>query len=135
MGNGEINTIPFRSGVVTIIGATNSGKSTLVNALVDKPVSIVSDKPQTTRLRTVGILNLPNAQILLQDTPGISHPRILFEEKLVRLALESLKGSDAIIFLLDATQGFREWEDIILQHLKKISVPTILAINLSLIHI
>ncbi|MHA2611635.1 MAG: GTPase Era [bacterium JZ-2024 1] len=129
MGNGEIKSTSFRSGIVTIIGATNSGKSTLVNALVEKPVSIVSDKPQTTRLRTVGVLNLPNAQILLQDTPGISQPRILFEEKLVQLALESLKGSDIILFLVDATQGFREWEQMILKHLKKVNSPTILAIN------
>ncbi|MFN4181750.1 MAG: GTPase Era [bacterium] len=129
MGNGEIKSPTFRSGIVTIIGATNAGKSTLVNALVDMPVSVVSDKPQTTRLRTVGILNLPHAQILLQDTPGITNPRILFEEKLVNLALESLKGSDVILFLLDATQGFREWENMILQHLKKVSLPTILAIN------
>ncbi len=129
MGNRQVNSDSFRSGLVTIVGATNSGKSTLVNALIGKKISIVSEKPQTTRLQTIGVWNFPGAQILLQDTPGIVHPRILLEEKLIHLAFEALKGSDAILFLLDGTQGFRQWEEIILKHLRPLSIPVVLAIN------
>src|SRR4029453_6501317 len=85
---------PFRSGFVTVVGRPNVGKSTLVNRLVGQKVSIVSDKPQTTRNRILAVVNRPLGQIVLFDTPGIHKPAHRMNERMVDAALRSLAHAD-----------------------------------------
>ncbi len=93
----------FKSGIATLIGRPNVGKSTLLNAILGTKVSIVSDKVQTTRRRIRGILNRPNLQIIFTDTPGIHKPQSLLGEQMNETAMESNQDSDVSIFVLDAT--------------------------------
>jgi GTP-binding protein Era len=94
---------PTRSGFVTLVGRPNVGKSTLLNRMLGAKVSIVSDKPQTTRTQVRGVLNRPDAQIVFVDTPGLHKPRTELGERLNVKAEEALSGVDLICFLLDAT--------------------------------
>ena len=80
----------FRSGFATVVGRPNVGKSTLVNRLVGEKVAIVSDKPQTTRNRILAVLNRPDGQVVLFDTPGIHKPMHRMNERMVQTAVESL---------------------------------------------
>jgi GTP-binding protein Era len=91
------------SGFVTVVGRPNVGKSTLVNRIVGTKVSIVSDKPQTTRMQVRGVLNRPDAQIVFVDTPGLHKPRTALGERTNASAVESLGGVDVVVFVLDAT--------------------------------
>ena len=96
----------MRSGFVTLVGRPNAGKSTLLNCLVGTKVSIVSDKPQTTRLRVMGVRHLPDAQIVFVDTPGIGKPVTPLGEQLnetARTAIADLEPPDVICMVLDAT--------------------------------
>lgn len=90
----------FRSGYVAIIGKPNTGKSTLLNAILGEKVAIVSDKPQTTRNRLTGIKTLPDCQIVFVDTPGIHRPQHMLGEIMVRNAMESVGGVDAVIIMV-----------------------------------
>ncbi|NNE74605.1 MAG: GTPase Era [Acidimicrobiales bacterium] len=93
----------MRSGFVTFVGRPNVGKSTLVNAIVGEKISIVSDKPQTTRHQIRGVLNRPDAQLVFVDTPGIHKPRTALGERLNVSASESIGGVDVVALVLDAT--------------------------------
>ena len=93
-----------RSGFVTFVGRPNVGKSTLTNALVGEKVAITSDKPQTTRKAIRGILNRPNGQLVIVDTPGIHKPRTLLGQRLNDLVEQVLGDVDAIGFLVPATE-------------------------------
>jgi GTP-binding protein Era len=97
---------PIRSGFVTLAGRPNVGKSTLVNAICGAKVSIVSDKPQTTRREVRGILDRPDAQVVFVDTPGLHKPRTALGERLNQSAREALRGVDVACLVLDATQPF-----------------------------
>ncbi|MCS7208476.1 MAG: GTPase Era [Fimbriimonadales bacterium] len=94
----------FRSGFVAVIGKPNVGKSTLVNHFVGRKVSIVSPRPQTTRRRILGILNLPDAQIVFVDTPGIHKPKYKLGERMVEAAVGALPDADLILFVVDASK-------------------------------
>jgi GTP-binding protein Era len=93
-----------RSGFVTIVGRPNVGKSTLLNVILGRKVTIVSDKPQTTRNQIRGVLNLPDVQIVFVDTPGIHKPRTLLGERLNETATDALGDVDVVCLVLDATQ-------------------------------
>ena len=93
----------FRSGFVTVVGRPNVGKSTLVNAILGTKVSIVSDKPQTTRTQVRGVLNRPDAQVVFVDTPGIHKPRTPAGERFNATAREAVEGVDVVCFMFDAT--------------------------------
>ncbi len=95
----------FRSGVVAVVGRPNVGKSTLVNSLVGQKVSIVTDKPQTTRGRVRGVVSADDYQIVLTDTPGFHKPRSLLGERLNRMVTESVEGVDAVVLVVDAHAG------------------------------
>jgi len=90
----------FRSGYVAILGLPNVGKSTLLNAILGEKLAIVSAKPQTTRHKIVGILNLAHAQILLLDTPGIHSSTKLLNEAMVQNALQALGDADVVLHLV-----------------------------------
>jgi GTP-binding protein Era len=92
-----------RSGFVTLVGRPNVGKSTLLNRMVGEKVSIVSDKPQTTRFAVRGVLTRPDAQVVFVDTPGFSKPRTLLGEHLNTAADDALGGVDVVCLVLDAT--------------------------------
>jgi len=98
--------VSFRSGFVTLAGRPNVGKSTLLNAICGQKVSIVSDKPQTTRTAVRGILHRPDAQIVFVDTPGVHKPVTALGERLNASARDALDDVDVACLVLDATQPF-----------------------------
>jgi len=94
----------MRSGFVTIVGRPNVGKSTLLNQILGRKVTIVSDKPQTTRTEVRGVLTRPDAQVVFVDTPGIHRPRTLLGERLNDTATAAIGDVDVVCLVLDATQ-------------------------------
>lgn len=98
-------TVPegFRSGFVSLVGRPNVGKSTLLNRILGRKVSIVSNKPQTTRHQIRGVLNRPDSQVVFVDTPGIHKPRTLMGERLNDAAIDAARGVDVVCLLVDAT--------------------------------
>jgi len=98
--------VTFRSGFVTLAGRPNVGKSTLLNAICGQKVSIVSDKPQTTRTAVRGILHRPDAQIVFVDTPGVHKPVTALGQRLNASARDALDDVDVACLVLDATQPF-----------------------------
>lgn len=91
------------SGFVTIVGRPNVGKSTLLNTILGRKVTIVSDKPQTTRTAVRGVLNRPDAQVVFVDTPGIHKPRTALGERLNSSAIDEVGGVDVVCLVVDAT--------------------------------
>jgi GTP-binding protein Era len=92
-----------RAGIVTVVGKPNVGKSTLLNRLVGTKLSIVSDKPQSTRDRVVGIRTERDVQMILLDTPGLLNPRYALQQAMRATATKALEEADAILYLVDAT--------------------------------
>jgi GTPase len=90
-------------GFVSLIGRPNAGKSTLLNRLVGQKVAIVSDKPQTTRTRIVGVQNYPEGQIVFVDTPGIHKPLHRMNVRMVDAAVETLREVDVVVLVFDAS--------------------------------
>lgn len=97
-----------RCGFVAIVGAPNAGKSTLLNRLVGAKLSIVSPKAQTTRFRVLGILMMPQTQILFVDTPGIFSPRRRLDRAMVKAAWSGARDADLALLLVDAKTGLTE---------------------------
>lgn len=95
--------VEFRSGFVALVGRPNVGKSTILNRILGQKVSIVSDKPQTTRAQVRGVLTRPDGQIVFVDTPGIHRPRTLMGERLNDTALHAVPDADVVCLVLDAT--------------------------------
>jgi GTP-binding protein Era len=106
-----------RSGFVTLIGRPNVGKSTLVNAMCGRKVSIVSDKPQTTRTRVRGILSTPEAQVVFVDTPGLHKPVTALGKRVNATALDSVSDVDAVCLVIDATKPFGSGDQWVAGHL------------------
>lgn len=96
----------FRSGFVTFVGRPNVGKSSLVNAICGRKISIVSDKPQTTRHRIMGVLTRPDVQLVFVDTPGLHKPVTALGERVNATALDSVADVDVTCLVLDATHAF-----------------------------
>ncbi len=120
---------PTHSGFVALIGATNAGKSTLVNHLVGAKVSIVSHKVQTTRAIVRGIAIHDNAQIVFMDTPGIFKPRRRLDRAMVTTAWGGAKDADVILLLIDSERALTGDVQQILEGLKEVKQPKILALN------
>ncbi|MCB0998651.1 MAG: GTPase Era [Acidimicrobiales bacterium] len=97
---------PTRSGFVAVVGRPNVGKSTLVNAMCGTKVSIVSDKPQTTRTRVRGVLTRPDVQLVFVDTPGLHKPVTALGERVNATALDSMDDVDVVMLVVDATAGY-----------------------------
>ena len=93
----------IKSGFVSIIGKPNVGKSTLLNSLLGEKLSIITNKPQTTRKRIMGILSSDEYQIIFLDTPGILNPDYLLQERMLEYVYSSAKDSDVILFLVDVS--------------------------------
>ncbi|MDY4138580.1 MAG: GTPase Era [Eubacteriales bacterium] len=118
----------FHSGFVTIVGRPNVGKSTLMNALVGEKVAIVSNRPQTTRNRIMGVMTRPECQIVFLDTPGIHNPRTRLGEYMMQSVRDAMDGMDGMLVLVDATQ-VGEQDRKIVQEMSGRKVPKILALN------
>jgi GTP-binding protein Era len=117
----------MRSGFITLVGRPNVGKSTLVNAMCGQKVSIVSDKPQTTRTRVMGVRTTPDAQLVFVDTPGLHKPVTALGERVNATALDSVNDVDVVCLVVDATKPFGKGDQWVAGHL---DLPnTVLVLN------
>lgn len=119
----------FKSGFVAIIGRPNVGKSTLLNRVIGQKIAIMSDKAQTTRNRIQGVYTDDEAQIVFIDTPGIHKPKHALGDFMVNTAYSALKGVDAVLFVVNATQKIGPGDRLIMERLKNLTVPVFLLIN------
>jgi GTP-binding protein Era len=129
MKDNEMNDTPTRSGFVAMLGATNAGKSTLVNQLVGTKVSIVSHKVQTTRALIRGIITEDRTQMVLVDTPGIFTPRRRLDRAMISTAWSGAKDADIVLFIVDAERGFAGDAGKILESLKGSKHRNVLVLN------
>ena len=120
---------PHKSGFVSILGRPNAGKSTLLNALVGQKVSIVADKPQTTRTAIQGVMTTPEAQVIFIDTPGIHQSGSAINKRMMDAVRASLEERDLFIYLVDATKGFGSEDQRALSLLRPGGPPVLLALN------
>ncbi len=118
----------FHSGFVAIVGRPNVGKSTLMNALIGEKVAIVSDRPQTTRNRIMGVFTEPEAQMVFLDTPGLHKPRTKLGEYMVKSVHDALDGIDVLMVMVDATQ-IGGYDRQILEDMAKKKVTRVLVLN------
>ena len=107
------NETPFHSGFVAIVGRPNVGKSTLLNALLGEKIAIVSNKPQTTRNRILGVHTGDHYQLVFLDTPGMHTPRTRLGEYMMQTVKEALQGIDALMVVVDATHVSTQDRDIV----------------------
>lgn len=148
--------MPFRSGFVSIIGRPNAGKSTLLNALLGQKLAIVTHKPQTTRTRIHGVLEVPlkkkakgepghpAAQVVLVDTPGVHKPETQLDKRMMQEVHDALESRDAVLFIVDVTHRLAKTgsekttgrmamsaaeDDFALSLVKKLECPVILVLN------
>ncbi|MCY3741257.1 MAG: GTPase Era [Candidatus Poribacteria bacterium] len=119
----------FKSGYVSIIGAPNVGKSTLLNAILGQKLAIVTPKPQTTRNQIRGILTTDTHQIIFVDTPGLMTPKYRLQSEMVKTAYSALGDADVVLFVIDVTRRNSDIEDTILKRLKRVKSTTILVLN------
>ena len=118
-----------RTGFIAIVGRPNVGKSTLMNAILGEKVAIVSNKPQTTRNRIMGIHTKGEDQFVFLDTPGIHNPKNSLGEYMVKTADSSMRDSDAVVLVIDAGKEISQVEENVMAYLKKSGIPALLAIN------
>jgi GTP-binding protein Era len=119
----------MKSGHVSLIGRPNAGKSTLLNALVGEKVAIVSDKPQTTRHRIVGVKNVPGGQIVFMDTPGIHKPVHRMNVRMVQAATDTLRDVDLVVLVVDASSPPGAGDRYIVERVRTAEARVVLALN------
>lgn len=119
----------MKSGTAAIIGRPNSGKSTLLNALIGQKISIVSTKPQTTRHRITGIVTEGRGQIVFTDTPGIHKPAYGMNRRMLNSVYRGLKEVDLLLLVVDASIAFGSGENFALETVKKAQAPSFLLLN------
>jgi len=118
-----------KAGFVALLGRPNAGKSTLLNRLVGQKVAIVSDKPQTTRTRILGVCNGPGGQIVFIDTPGIHRPLHRLNVRMVDVAVQSMTQADVVCAVADASEAVGGGDQYLGALLARGSAPTVLALN------
>lgn len=119
----------FKSGFVTVIGRPNVGKSTLLNRIIGEKISIISDKPQTTRNRIQMVYTDESAQIIFLDTPGIQMPKNVLGEYMLKVSRSTLEDVDIILFMVDSGKPFGKLDTFILRELEGITTPVLLVLN------
>jgi GTP-binding protein Era len=119
----------MKSGFIVILGRPNVGKSTLLNYLVGTKISIISPKPQTTRFKILGVKNLPDAQLVFIDTPGVHNARSALNKYMVETAIKSIKGADLVYLMIEPEDFPGEEYPKIVEKLSKINIPVFLVIN------
>jgi GTP-binding protein Era len=120
-----------KAGYVALVGRPNAGKSTLLNFFVGQKVAIVSDKPQTTRQRIVGVRTTPDAQLVFLDTPGIHKPVHRMNQRMVDAAYDALRDADVVVWVIDATERPGGGDAFVLERLREVKAPVLLALNKS----
>lgn len=121
--------VTHRSGFVALVGRPNVGKSTLLNRILGEKVAIISDKPQTTRTRILGVKHLPGAQMVFLDTPGIHKPKFELNKRMVDVALHVLDEVDLAFFMVEAMEQPGPGDRFVLERLKERDVPVFLVVN------
>src|SRR5690242_19112204 len=119
----------MKSGFVSLLGRPNAGKSTLLNRIVGHKLAIVSDKPQTTRTRIVGVKNYDAGQVVFVDTPGVHRPTHRMNVRMVDVALEAMREVDVLCLVVDVSVKPGAGDRYLLGLLRHIKAPTILALN------
>jgi GTP-binding protein Era len=119
----------FKSGFIGILGRPNVGKSTFFNTVLGDKISIVTNKPQTTRNRISGIKNFPDAQLIFLDTPGIHEPKNPLNRAIVKAARETIGNVDILLMLVEANSDVRHHDLLIIESLRSVKVPVFLVIN------
>jgi len=119
----------MKSGFVSLIGRPNAGKSTLLNRLVGSKLAIVSDKPQTTRTRILGVRNYPDAQVVFLDTPGIHRPLHRMNVRMVDAAVQTIKEVDVVGLVVDASEPPGKGERFVVDLMKDVAAPVFLILN------
>ncbi|PLR93827.1 GTPase Era [Bacillus sp. T33-2] len=129
------NDTTFKSGFISIIGRPNVGKSTFLNRVIGQKIAIMSDKPQTTRNKVQGVLTLDDSQLIFIDTPGIHKPKHKLGDFMMKVAQNTLKEVDLILFMVNAEEGFGRGEEFIIEKFQTVKTPIFLVINkIDLIH-
>lgn len=122
-------TTNYKSGFVSIIGRPNVGKSTFLNRVIGQKIAIMSDKPQTTRNKIQGVYTQDDAQIVFIDTPGIHKPKHKLGDFMMKVAQNTLKEVDLVLFMINAKEGLGKGDEFIIEKLKETSTPVYLVIN------
>lgn len=125
----------FKSGFVSIIGRPNVGKSTFMNKVLGQKVAIMSDKPQTTRNKIQGVYTKDNTQMIFIDTPGIHKPKHQLGEHMMKVARNTLRETEVILFIINAAEEIGRGDEFIIDMLKNTKTPIVLVLNkIDLIH-
>jgi GTP-binding protein Era len=119
----------MKSGFVSLIGRPNAGKSTLLNLIVGEKIAIVSDKPQTTRTRVVGVKNYDAGQVVFVDTPGVHKPTHRLNVRMVNVAFEAMRDVDVLALVVDASAKPGPGDRYLLERLRDVKTPAILVLN------
>ena len=119
----------MKAGFVSLVGRPNAGKSTLLNRLVGEKLAIVSDKPQTTRNRILGVRHYPDAQVVFLDTPGIHRPLHRMNVRMVDAAVEAMRNVDVLGLVVDVGERRGKGDDYVMELVRKVSAPRFLILN------
>ncbi len=118
-----------KTAFIAIVGCPNVGKSSLLNKMLGQKVAIVTQKPQTTRTRIMGVLTMGETQLVFTDTPGYHRPKTKLGEKMIKSVGEGIAGMDACLFVVEPEGEIRDTEIELLNRLKKEKAPVVLVIN------
>jgi GTP-binding protein Era len=124
-----MNKETYNSGFVSIIGRPNVGKSTFLNRAIGQKIAIMSDKPQTTRNKIQGVYTEEHAQIIFIDTPGIHKPKHKLGDFMMKIAQNTLKEVDIVLFMINVEEGFGRGDEFIIEKLKTTTKPVFLILN------
>ncbi|MBK9767725.1 MAG: GTPase Era, partial [Chloracidobacterium sp.] len=119
----------FRSGYAAFVGRPNAGKSTLLNRLVGEKIAAVSNKPQTTRHRIQGIVNIDGGQIVFVDTPGVHKPGHLLNRRMMSAVHDAILSVDVLVLMRDASVSTGNGDRFVLELVKQAAKPTVLVLN------
>ncbi|KKB33380.1 GTPase Era [Bacillus thermotolerans] len=125
----QANHTSYKSGFISIIGRPNVGKSTFLNRVIGQKIAIMSDKPQTTRNKVQGVYTKENAQMIFIDTPGIHKPKHKLGDFMMKVAVNTLKEVDLVLFMVNAEEGYGRGDEFIIEKLKGVKTPVFLVIN------
>ncbi|MGG3915544.1 GTPase Era [Rossellomorea vietnamensis] len=128
MSNNISNT-EYKSGFISIIGRPNVGKSTFLNRVIGQKIAIMSDKPQTTRNKVQGVYTTDDAQMIFIDTPGIHKPKHKLGDFMMKIAQNTLKEVDVILFMVNVEEGLGKGDHFIIEKLKGVKTPVYLILN------
>lgn len=118
-----------KSGFISIIGRPNVGKSTFLNRVIGQKIAIMSDKPQTTRNKVQGVLTTEDSQLIFIDTPGIHKPKHKLGDFMMKVATNTLKEVDIVLFMVNAEEGYGRGEEFIIEKFQNVKTPIFLVIN------